>query len=266
MTKSAFALKISEAKYRVHREIERSSKAYMRELLPTTGALEVLDVGCGTGVNAAQIRRLGHRVIGVDLSPTAVGAFHEGGFPGVVADASGGLPFDGDRFDLVFASEIVEHLVDGQAFLRELCRVTRPGGTLLLSTPNSAFWVYRIYAVAGRTLSDVQHPGHVRFYAKRSLTELVEKVGFADVRCAARHMYLILFGRLPERLGSVLSSLGFCRELRFKTGTHFWHLSRFSQVASPLWPTPSSSKPGSPKEPPKRCVRDHLPRSTEFGQ
>ena len=235
MSKSAFELQISEAKYRSQREIERSSKAYMRELVPASGALEVLDVGCGTGVNAEEIRARGHRVVGMDLSPTAVGAFHGGGFRGVVADASVGLPFASDRFDLVFASEIIEHLVDGAAFLGELLRVLKPGGTLLLSTPNSAFWVYRVYAVAGRTLSDVQHPGHVRFFAMRSLKALVEEAGFADARFAARHIYLILFGGLTERLAPVLSSLGLRRELRFKTGSHFWHLSRFSRSASPIW-------------------------------
>ena len=135
----------------------------------------------------------------------------------------------------MFSSEVIEHLADGEAFLRELYRVAKPGGHLLLSTPNSAFWVYRIYAVLGRTLSDVQHPGHVRFYTRRSLERLVETCGFLGTKTAARHIYAILFGALPERLNSVLTSIGFHRELRFKTGRDFWHLSRYAEPASPFW-------------------------------
>jgi len=235
VSKSAQELRISEAKYSTQREIERTSKAYMRRLVPERRSLKILDVGCGTGVNAEFLRAQGHRVFGIDLSPTALATFHKFGFEGAVGDASIGLPFESNRFDLVFSSEVIEHLADGEAFLQELYRVAKPGGQLLLSTPNSAFWVYRLYAVLGRTLSDVQHPGHVRFYSIRSLKKLVESCGFRGSKTAARHIYVILFGALPERLNSALTSLGFHRELRFKTGSDFWHLSRYSESASAFW-------------------------------
>ena len=235
MSKSAQELRISEAKYRTHREIERSSKAYMRALVPSAARLDVLDVGCGTGVNAEQLRTMGHRVFGVDLSPTAVGGFRKAGFAGAVADASTTLPFAEASFDLVFASEVIEHLADGESFLKELRRVLKPGGRLLLSTPNSAFWVYRIYALAGRTLTEVQHPGHVRFYSKRSLAAQIRTAGFAVEEVSARHIYLLVFGLLARKAEKLLQHLGFQQELRFKTGTYFWHLSRFSAAASPFW-------------------------------
>jgi len=235
VSRSAQELKISEAKYSTQREIERTSKAYMRRLVPAEGPLEILDVGCGTGVNAESLRAQGHQVFGIDLSPTALTSFRKFGFAGAVGDASIGLPFKSDRFDLVFSSEVIEHLADGEAFLQELYRVAKPGGRLLLSTPNSAFWVYRVYALLGRTMTEVQHPGHVRFYSVRSLKEIVESCGFQGTKTAARHIYAILFGALPERLDSVLTSLGFHRELRFKTGSNFWHLSRYAESASALW-------------------------------
>ena len=235
MSKSAQELRISEAKYRVHREIERTSKLYMRALVPAGEPLKILDVGCGTGVNAEQVKALGHSVYGMDLSPTAVGALNRVGIPGIVADASFGLPLDAESFDLAFTSEVIEHLADGEAFLQELFRITKPGGRLLLSTPNSAFWVYRLYALAGRTLSEVQHPGHVRFYSRKSLRRLIEQAGFTDVKVSGRHIYAILFGKLAQRLDSFLCGLGFQRELRFKTGTHFWHLGRYAANASSLW-------------------------------
>ena len=80
MSRSAQELRISEAKYSAQREIERTSKAFMRRLVPEGRPLEILDVGCGTGVNAEALRAQGHQVFGVDLSPTALASFRKFGF------------------------------------------------------------------------------------------------------------------------------------------------------------------------------------------
>ena len=230
-----YAQKISDAKYREGPEVERSSKVFMRRMVPAAEPLYVLDVGCGTGLNAGELAALGHKVAGVDISEEAVARFKLAGFEGWRCDIAAGLPLEDGRFDLIYASEVIEHVVDTPAFLSELYRVLRPGGMLLLSTPNSAFWVFRLLGLFGRTLSEVQHPGHVRFYSRSGLLEYLREAGFVDAKCSARHMYLVLGDRLGSPLRGLLSALGFQREFRFKTKTYFWQWSRFSQRASAVW-------------------------------
>ena len=74
----------------------------------------------------------------------AIKKFKAKGFDGFVADISDALPFDDQQFDLVYASEIIEHLADSESFLQEINRVLVVDGLVLLSTINSAFWPFRI--------------------------------------------------------------------------------------------------------------------------
>ncbi|MFJ9035959.1 class I SAM-dependent methyltransferase [Streptomyces sp. NPDC102406] len=158
----------------------------------------VLDVGCGDGSAAAVAARLlpGHRLVGVDWSQDALRRA-AGRLPDVVrGELSGyGLPFQDAAVDAVLLSEVIEHLVDPDAALDELHRVLRPGGHLMLSTPNLAAWYNRVLllagvqpvfsevslrAVHGRPGTDVV--GHLRLYTRRALREFVAAAGFDVVR------------------------------------------------------------------------------------
>lgn len=232
---SRFAERISDVKYAQGTEIERTSKKYARSLVPSDEPLEILDVGCGTGLNAKEIASNGHIVTGVDVSSVAIEKFRQAGFDGKQCDISYGIPFHDHSFDLVFASDVIEHLVDTEAFLKETYRVLRPSGRLILSTINSSFWVFRLFCLLGRTVSEVQHPGHIRFFSKAGLSEQVAEAGFESIVVSGRHMYFIVSGKAGELLEGILHTLGFQREIRFRTQSPFWHLSRFSKKASPLW-------------------------------
>jgi 2-polyprenyl-3-methyl-5-hydroxy-6-metoxy-1,4-benzoquinol methylase len=93
----------------------------------------VLDAPCGDGSLAATLRAAGHDAHGVDINGNGaalLGAAYRD------ADLNGRLPFDDQSFDVVFSIEGIEHLTDRYRFLRELRRVLRPEGTLILTTPN----------------------------------------------------------------------------------------------------------------------------------
>lgn len=235
MSKSTLERSISDSLYTAESEYERLHKIHMRAMVPA-GALRILDVGCGTGLNAALLTERGHTVVGVDLSPVAIEQFRDRGFEGLVCDIEGApLPFDSETFDVIYASEVIEHCADSIGFLRELRRLVKPGGLLLLSTPNSAFWAYRVLAALGKTVTEVQHPGHVRFFSRRGLVSLIEAAGFEVTAVSGREMYVLFGKRIGDPLAPVLERLGFVKERRFTTGDHFWQLGRFATKASPLW-------------------------------
>ncbi|MGO8914940.1 MAG: class I SAM-dependent methyltransferase [Stellaceae bacterium] len=236
MSKAALEKAISDSHYQGETEYERSSKEFMRSLVPADRQLHILDIGCGTGLNAGQLARAGHTIMGIDLSPVAIERLHRNGFEGAVCDIdTESLPVPQASFDLVYASEVIEHCADTAGFLAKLHHALKPGGMLLLSTPNSAFWAYRLLALLGRTLSECQHPGHIRFFSKRGLKAAVEQAGFQVTGMAARSMYLVIGKRIGDPVAPLLQGLGFVKEARFATRDHFWQLSRCAKAANPFW-------------------------------
>jgi 2-polyprenyl-6-hydroxyphenyl methylase/3-demethylubiquinone-9 3-methyltransferase len=99
----------------------------------------VLDVGCGSGWFSREAARRGARVTSLDI---ALRLLHETGRKAetrrVNADACA-MPFADGAFDMVISSECIEHTLDPRLALREIHRVTRPGGRLLVTVPNQAW-------------------------------------------------------------------------------------------------------------------------------
>ncbi len=89
----------------------------------------LLDIPAGTGPVIGEARKAGWRTVEVDLFPPD-------GFRGVRADACAPLPFADGAFDCVLSMEGIEHFENQAAFVRECSRVLRPGGLLIITTPN----------------------------------------------------------------------------------------------------------------------------------
>lgn len=118
------------------------------------------------------------------------------------------LPFEDGEFDVVFFLETAEHVSRPACLLRELARVTSPGGTMILSTPN-VLWepMHAFAAVTGLHHSEGPH----RFIPYRRLVEMVEQAGFqvehaeTNVLIPAGPGWLIRFGEwLEERMPDAL--------------------------------------------------------------
>ncbi|MFC6062058.1 class I SAM-dependent methyltransferase [Streptomyces ochraceiscleroticus] len=182
---------------------QRQALMLARALGPADGGrapATVLDVGCGDGSAAAITapHLPGHRLVGVDWSQEALRRAATRIPYTVRGELTGtGLPFGDGVADAVLFSEVVEHLVDPDAALDELRRVLRPGGHLLLSTPNLAAWYNRGLLLAGvqPVFSEVslrgihgrpgsQVVGHLRLYTARALRGFLTAAGFEVVRMA----------------------------------------------------------------------------------
>ena len=111
------------------------------KLRPLTGR-SALDVGCGAGLLAEPLARMGATVTAVDAAPELIAAAKaHAEAAGLAIDyrAVGVEALDG-RFDLVTAMEVVEHVADPRAFVASLAARLAPGGLLILSTPNRTAW------------------------------------------------------------------------------------------------------------------------------
>ena len=127
----------------------------------------ILDVGCGTGANLLMLSQYGDAE-GVDISEDALSFCRERGLDKVRLAAGEQLPYEDGTFDLVTAFDVVEHMDDDLAGLREMRRVLRPGGRALLFVPTFMFlWGLQ---------DDVSN--HRRRYRLPELRRVLEQAGF----------------------------------------------------------------------------------------
>lgn len=102
----------------------------------------VLDAGCGTGLSGQGLRERGFsRLVGIDLSPEMLDIARDKGVYEAleIADLTRPLQFAADRFDAVYCIGVLTHIRDVEALMRELCRVTRPGGVVFFSHRTDLF-------------------------------------------------------------------------------------------------------------------------------
>jgi 2-polyprenyl-3-methyl-5-hydroxy-6-metoxy-1,4-benzoquinol methylase len=210
-------------------------QALARHLPPPA---DVADLGAAPGVLSLSLARAGYRVTAVDLGEApdgwgrsnrggVAGALERAGIPLVICDLdSVPYPFGDGSFDGVVMSEIVEHLREYPLqSLREVHRMLRPGGLLVLTTPNAAAAKNRVRLLLGKNiytylfpdwLYGLPHARHAREYTADELRDLLALAGFEPFEVAGRHFHLrsgrrSTFARVTkramDRLGRVRPSL-----------------------------------------------------------
>lgn len=198
----------------------------------------LLENGCGVGMYVERLTPLAGQVIGLEYDfPRAREARSRS--ERILCAAGEKLPFPDDNFDLILSHEVLEHVQDDAAALREMLRVLRPGGRMLIFVPNrgypfethGVYWRGR-YHFGNIPLVNYLPLGlrnrlapHVRIYSRRDLERL-----FAGLPVSFRHR-TVIFGAYDNiivrwpRLGRVLRSLLQWMEstpLRGLGLSHFW--------------------------------------------
>jgi 2-polyprenyl-3-methyl-5-hydroxy-6-metoxy-1,4-benzoquinol methylase len=152
---------------------------YLLDEVPAGG--RVLDIGCGDGSFTAALAEAGVTAVGVEVAIAA----HERAttqHPSLdfrLATIGGPLPFEDSSFDVVWATEVIEHVADTARWLSEVRRVLAPRGRLLITTPSHG----RIRVAFGG-LERFSDPlgDHLHLYTRRSLARLLADFDFDQVQ------------------------------------------------------------------------------------
>jgi 2-polyprenyl-3-methyl-5-hydroxy-6-metoxy-1,4-benzoquinol methylase len=157
----------------------RAAKVYLDA---ATADGDVLDVGCGDGRLLQIFRDRGvpaERLFGVELDEKAVAVARGRGF-GVHHGRFEDSAFPAERFRLIVLQQVIEHVPDPRGMIEKIRGLLRPGGAVVIETPNTASWDHSLFA--RRYWGGYHIPRHFHLFNPRSLTRLLEVTGLEVTR------------------------------------------------------------------------------------
>jgi SAM-dependent methyltransferase len=192
------------ADYEANREqFRRTFRLKLRRLLRHGAVRDLLEIGCGPGYFLQEARRSGvEDVVGVDLNPWAIEEVRKQQLAGEVGSIEV-IPSE-RRFDAIVMLDVLEHVRDPAAFLAQLRTHLRPGGRLLIMTPNIRSLLARF---SGQRWVSFKIPEHLYYYSPRSIRRLLESSGFDVLAIKGTGQYVTVAFFL-DRLGRLLPGLG----------------------------------------------------------
>lgn len=176
---------------------------------------KVLDLACGDGTSSLKISQITQsKVYGLELSKKATSLAKEKGILVKMGSVEDKFPFESELFDVVFWGDNIEHIFSPESAIRETYRVLKKGGRLIVSTPNTSYWRYRLYYLIHGCLSDTEFDNnpvwrwsHIRFFNIKLLTEFVNSYGFTLKRVFGvnkRKLDNILCRVFPDLFGMII--------------------------------------------------------------
>jgi 2-polyprenyl-3-methyl-5-hydroxy-6-metoxy-1,4-benzoquinol methylase len=154
----------------------RAMLALIRRWAPRGSRL--LEVGTGAGLFLKAAERAGWQVAGVELSDAAAAFARDALGLDIRQERAERMSFPPGSFDVAVMFDVVEHLFDPRAVLGAARRALRPGGLLVVSTPNFSALSRYVLGVDWAVLSPLEH---VYYFTERTLTRMLEACGFRDV-------------------------------------------------------------------------------------
>ena len=220
--------------------------------LVVPSAREWLDVGCGAGAlsEALLVERPGGRAVGIEIDETAaerartrLQEVHLGSLESVLPS----LPTA--RFDAVILADVLEHVLTPERVLREVHRVLRPRGQLVIGLPNVRHWSVLKGLLEGEfeyTDAGILDHTHVRFFTRRSALRLLREQGFDVDRCTGVTWQA---ESVPPNLLQAMEECGLdIGDLHHEAQQHQWLFTAVRRESAPI-----------------ECGEDAAPRAGEAG-
>lgn len=123
-----------------------------------------LDIGCRDGYWSEKLKSKGYEIVSADIISDYQGW--------QFVDANKTLPFPDDHFDLIWSSEVIEHLNNPDFSIKEMVRILKPSGRLIITTPNSNFWFFRLFKIFA-PIENLQSEHHKQFFSIDGIKKLL---------------------------------------------------------------------------------------------
>jgi ubiquinone/menaquinone biosynthesis C-methylase UbiE len=168
---------LQDAKRERDRNFNRPRFQYAEKLLPKRGKNKrIADLGGGSGEFLEIARKYHYQGILIDGNTNNVDKAMGLGFEAIQADLNEPLNLDDNSLDGAVLLDVIEHIIRAEALLREIYRILKRKGFLIVSTPNVSSLGGRIASIRGKT---PKHEGyHYRFFNKYTLDKLIRNSGF----------------------------------------------------------------------------------------
>lgn len=201
---------LGNALKRQYQRTMREAYAFARRSASAQPGPSVLDCGSGIGTEfeatfGARIHEPDFRYLGLEWNPDAVSQGRAAGLEILQADLNAALPVESGSQDCVIAYSVVEHLLMPCSFLRECHRVLKPGGRLVVLTPNISTYFTALQILAGKMPSSGPHPDSNQLLAMEQSTNMAgnERDDVSADTPMHRHLVVFSFKTLRRYLGLV---------------------------------------------------------------
>ncbi|MFM2357834.1 MAG: hypothetical protein RJA61_571 [Candidatus Parcubacteria bacterium] len=157
-----------------------------------------LDIGARDGYWSEQLKKKGYKVVSLDIEPYYQGT--------IKCNVEEGIPCDDKTIDLIWCTEVIEHLHNPSFLLKEINRVLTPTGKAILTTPNSDWWFYKISKLWGWTPKKLQNPDHKQFFKEKTIRNIASGYDLYGY-----FPYALFFLRIKRMIGFLSPTFIFVR-------------------------------------------------------
>lgn len=208
--------KFNSIRYAEDFPVNEVEEIRIKQILDLVGGnKKVLDIGCGDAFIMERIRDNNNEVMGIEIAENAVEKSRKKGFKVFDISLNDNWADEiNNRFDVVFAGEIIEHIFDTDKFLSNIKKVLNKNGRVVITTPNIASLGRRVLLLFGESpllevTARAYDAGHIRYFTQKTLVRLLKENGYRAVNVQSSVVNFNGVGNLYSRLvAQVFPKLG----------------------------------------------------------